>query len=650
MERSENAVAFVCRLVASKVRNPLSTRNVDFIIEILSLDLPRASLHRASSTVLEKPHQEFGTPGHGSNRIFRPHVTYCTTPDKTCRSDSKSRLYQDYPAFRVMDFGGISALYIFDEHNSLILDHVYNGLPPAPSVALQLYLQHASPRPSLMYLTSANPPAVLHAVIQDNLLFFILCLSDAEPLLVLEVLHRVMDALQEFLGSPLLASKVTTNYDVVAQILAEIADAGIVCRTDANALRDVVETGPGVLKHLLGGVGLPGPSPASAGSLAAGFQRSALQPSQTMQGSAIPWRRSNVRHTSNELYVDIVETISVILAPSGLPLSAFAHGSIAFTSKVSGVPDLLLSLSTGGKGAGMGNRGDQLRAVMERAVFHPCVRLNRWKADGVLSFVPPDGQFALCGYETDLLGPDPPVNSRAAVDNVNIPALVELNTNLGRTGSDFEVKVLQSSSRTSAAALSLQSNLNGNRSGSGLRTTSTADSKNPALENLSVSIPLASSVRNISDLHASKGEAQWLVAESRVEWKVSAKDLETGNQTLRCTVQGLTADIDEVHEHTNGMTATTYDYDDDQAAVHGPGSGSVADEEISKAQPIQAAQHFMPTSATLSYSVKGSVPSGLRVESLLIDAKKSRGLGDGVKPYKGVKYLTVSAGGIEARC
>ena len=74
--------------------------------------------------------------------------------------------------------------------------------------------------------------------------------SDIEPLLVLEFLHRVADALEEFLGSPLLASRITASYDVVAQVLAEMADAGIVCQGEANVLRDVVETGPGVLDNL----------------------------------------------------------------------------------------------------------------------------------------------------------------------------------------------------------------------------------------------------------------------------------------------------------------------------------------------------------------------------------------------------------------
>jgi hypothetical protein len=58
----------------------------------------------------------------------------------------------------------------------------------------------------------------------------------------------------------------------------------------------------------------------------------------------------------------------------------------------------------------------------------------------------------------------------------------------------------------------------------------------------------------------------------------------------------------------------------------------------------------MPTSASVSFSVKGWLASGLKVESMMIDPRKSRGLGETMKPFKGVKYLTVSKGGVEIRC
>ena len=538
------------------------------------------------------------------------------------------------------------------------MNHTYTGRPSPPSALLPLYLQHASPRPSLIFLPSANPPTLLYSIIQDNLLYLSPSSTDIDPLLVLEFLHRVADAFEEFLGSPLLATKITTNYDIIAQILSEIADAGVPCQGEANVLRDVVETGPGVLNNILGKVGLPGGSaPALQGGNVARLQAPQLRPVESSQGSAIPWRRSNVRHTSNELYVDLVETLSVTLAPSGRPLSAFAYGSIAFTSKVSGVPDLLLSLSTGGKGAGMGNRGDQLRNVMERVVFHPCVRLNRWQSEGVLSFVPPDGRFALCGYEVDLLGADAPLTmGKTAVNKLDIPATIEVTTSLGSTGSDFEVRISQPANSTggrSAAAASLQSNLSTGGRPSATRTGTGTESKGPGLEGLTVRVPLPSSVRNVSDLRPSKGEAHWSPADGSVEWKVPGKDFGPSGAILRCTVQGPVSDADETGAMLHGVTATTYDYNDDGPSTYHsqqdtatPANGAHGGGQ----SRVERSKELMPTCAMLSFSIKGWLASGLKVESLLVDTKKSRGLGSEVKPYKGVKYLTVSRDGIEARC
>lgn len=55
----------------------------------------------------------------------------------------------------------------------------------------------------------------------------------------------------------------------------------------------------------------------------------------------------------------------------------------------------------------------------------------------------------------------------------------------------------------------------------------------------------------------------------------------------------------------------------------------------------------MPRCALVAFSVKGWLASGVKVESLKVVGGK--GLGEGVKPYKGVKYLTKAAG-VEVRC
>lgn len=137
-----------------------------------------------------------------------------------------------------------------------ILEHVYRSRPATARVVLPLYLAHPAPRPSVTYLPNTNPQTTLFSLVQPNVLFLVPASTDTEPLFVLEFLHRLVDILEDFLGAPLLASKIEASYDIVAQLLGEMCDAGSVCNMEPNALRDVVDV-PKWVDRLLGGVGLP---------------------------------------------------------------------------------------------------------------------------------------------------------------------------------------------------------------------------------------------------------------------------------------------------------------------------------------------------------------------------------------------------------
>lgn len=514
--------------------------------------------------------------------------------------------------------------------------------------------------------------------------------NDTEPLQVLEFLHRVTDALEDFLGGPLLASKIESHYDVVAQLLGEMVDGGIVSTTEPNALRDVVDA-PSTIKSLLAGVGLPSSTPSSLsqsnspfslgggrgtsprlGGIGSGGSMGGMGGDMGGATSTVPWRRANVRHTSNEMYVDIVETLNVTLSPSGRPLAAVANGMIAFTAKVSGVPDLLLQLGCPG---GISN-------AVSLPTFHPCVRLNRWKdRPGELSFVPPDGRFTLAGYEVDLLGPaaldafstSAPAN---AAPKLNIPATVSVQTSLGPRGDDFEVRLqlnprfkgkasspLPSSTSSFSGRGGLGKGLGAAGFGSSAATGTTAA---PAMDGMVIHIPLPSTVKSVVDLKSARGsgEATFQPAESRVRWAINSREIAvlmsndrgTGAgvlATLRGTVVGHDNDDENEGDASQPFASNTYDYDDDQM-------GSYQDEKSSDAPAksrvgagadvVKKNKVLMPSCATVSFTVKGWLPSGIKVESLAVDQKRSKGLGAGVQPYKGVKYLCVSRKGIETRC
>ena len=381
--------------------------------------------------------------------------------------------------------------------------------------------------------------------------------------------------------------------------------------------------------------------------------------SSTINGPAIPWRRANVRHTSNELYVDIVETLSVNLAPSGRPLSAFANGSIAFTSKISGVPDLLLTLSASGGKLG-------LERAIELPVFHPCVRLARWKdKPGELSFVPPDGKFILAGYEVNLLPDYSDVRSWAN-STLQLPVSLEVSKSLGPTGSDFEINLLLSPPAPTGTSSSLPVRPGlGSARGSGRSTpvfgSSAASSASPVLQDVVVTVPIQPGSRNITDLRASRGEAYFTPMENIVEWRLPAKETAAaGSATLRCTVVGPMGDEDE-EEALNGFrTESNHREYNDFETYQGSSSEPAKPPSSAKDQRQQQERQdrrkaeqnrpFMPKSASVSFSVKGWLASGIRVDGLMVDTRKSRGLGEGVRPYKGVKYLTVSRKGVETRC
>ncbi|KAK7220602.1 hypothetical protein V2G26_008605 [Clonostachys chloroleuca] len=540
--------------------------------------------------------------------------------------------------------GVIEALYLYDDHRNVLLSHTYTGRPLSANSILSLYLEQPAPQPNLIYLPNTNPPTLLFSLTHANLLCLVTASSEIEPLLVLEFMHRVIDALEDFLGAPLLAVNIENSYDVVAQILSEVCDAGMINTTEPNALRELVEI-EGWMGKLLGSINLPGKSPSPSPS-------SAIEsPFSSNSAPALPWRRPNVRHTSNEMYADVVETLSVTLAPSGRPISAFANGTIAFTSKVSGVPDITLNLTSP---SGKHNIG----GIMELPVFHPCVRLNRWRErPGELSFIPPDGRFILAGYEVDLL-PFTGGKSGNISNNLKLPVSLEVKSGLGATGADFEIR-LQAHKvfGTSSSGIGSQLGRGGpGRLGAGLGAGPQAGTAaSPLLDDLTVTVPLPVGVRNLSEVRPSKGDASFNPGDRVLEWHIPAKEMSgpTSYFGLRCTVVGPLTEEEDNDSDAGGLGFNTdFPYDEpyqSRSSAKAEPESKVDDKERD-AKKVAQNKILMPTSASVSFSVKGWLASGLKVESIVLDIRKSRGLGESVKPYKGVKYLTVSKNGVEARC
>ncbi|KAI8277356.1 Malonyl CoA-acyl carrier protein transacylase [Colletotrichum sp. SAR11_57] len=412
--------------------------------------------------------------------------------------------------------GVIEALHIYDEHNHAILSHTYTGRPLSAQHLLPLYLEHPAPRPNVLYLPNTSPPTLVFSLKHANLLFLATSSSDIEPLLVLEFIHRIIDVFEEFLGAPLLAHKIESNYDVVAQLLNEMCDAGNINTTEPNALRDLVEV-EGWVGKLLGSINLP-------------------------------------------------------------------------------------------------------------------------------------------GYEVDLLPFTSGKSGNISSNNLKLPVNIEMKTGLGPTGSDFEVRLhVNKVLGTGGPSAQSQYGRGGGGAGRGFGGPHAGTPASPLMEDLIVTVPLPVEVRNLPELRPSKGDASFSPGEKVLEWHIPTKELSVGTSYfgLRCTVVGqLPDDEDDELDPTGFGFGKSYAYDEPYQAtspVRAKKTTEKADDE-KDAKKVAQNKMLMPSSASVSFSVKGWLPSGLKVESILIDPRKSKGLGEGVKPYKGVKYLTVSKGGVETRC
>ena len=98
----------------------------------------------------------------------------------------------------------------------------------------------------------------------------------------------------------------------------------------------------------------------------------------------------------NEIFVDIVERLSVLFNANGLMVNSSIDGSIQMKSFLSGNPELRLALNEDlviGKGGGA-----EGSVVLDDCNFHECVRLDEFETSRTLRFIPPEGEFAVLNY------------------------------------------------------------------------------------------------------------------------------------------------------------------------------------------------------------------------------------------------------------
>ncbi|KAJ2532113.1 hypothetical protein IWW43_003369 [Coemansia sp. RSA 1935] len=191
--------------------------------------------------------------------------------------------------------------------------------------------------------------------------------TEVAPLEILELLESISTLLYEYTGQVATELTIKENFVCVYQLLSEMIDSGRVVTTDTSVLRGLVPV-PSLMGRVIENV--------------SGFSTNTLANSTASHDA--PWRARNIRHTSNQFFVDIVDRIDAIIDTTGTCVSYDILGDITCKSRLSGMPHLVMTL----------NRARELDDV----AFHPCVVRRTWDAERTIAFVPPDGPFKLASY------------------------------------------------------------------------------------------------------------------------------------------------------------------------------------------------------------------------------------------------------------
>jgi len=115
--------------------------------------------------------------------------------------------------------------------------------------------------------------------------------------------------------------------------------------------------------------------------------------------SKVYWRQPDIKHPKNEVFLDVIEKINLLVGGNGTVLSSEIIGQVQVKSLLSGMPELRLGLNDRVQFGGGSNKASTNKAVeLEDVKFHDCVNLPKFQSDGMISFVPPDGEFELLSY------------------------------------------------------------------------------------------------------------------------------------------------------------------------------------------------------------------------------------------------------------
>ncbi|ESW97063.1 hypothetical protein KL918_000674 [Ogataea parapolymorpha] len=294
-----------------------------------------------------------------------------------------------------------SVVYFLDSKGRPLLSRDYKGDIPVSAVERFPYLlinnstnsesfDEGSARP-VLYDNGINYIYLMH----KNLFVLAMTRHDTNVFNIMSYLHNLVKVLESYVKS-LEEESIRDNFSIIYELLDEMMDFGVPQITDTKILKEYITQESFTLENVIATA-----TGSKSGSL---IHQQPKQPPATLTNS-VNWRSPGIFYKKNEAYLDVIESIDMLINAKGQMLSSEIHGAIKLKSYLSGMPELVLGLNDRFLNSGLSSIRGETRdsnstkgIEVEDVKFHQCVRLSKFETDRMVSFIPPDGEFELMNY------------------------------------------------------------------------------------------------------------------------------------------------------------------------------------------------------------------------------------------------------------
>jgi len=266
---------------------------------------------------------------------------------------------------------GCSAVLILDQKGKVLISRNYRGDVPY-NVAdrfVSFVAEHEEGELKPVY----EDEGITYMYIKhQNLYLLAVTNRNANAAMVMLFLYKLVAVFKDYFKA-LEEESIRDNFVIIYELLDEMMDYGFPQTTETKILQEFIMQESYKLDK-------------------------AVRPPPAIT-NAVSWRNENIVYKKNEVFLDVIESVNLLVNSNGTLLRSEVVGSIKMKSYLSGMPELRLGLNDRLLFEGSGRSSVRGKAIeMEDVNFHQCVRLSRFETDRTISFIPPDGEFELMSY------------------------------------------------------------------------------------------------------------------------------------------------------------------------------------------------------------------------------------------------------------